>query len=286
MATHRFDTPGSLAIRIRTGSGQITVEATDTQETEVTLEPLRDDELTREVIASARVELVERAGGHELVVELAKKAGFTLDFGGLQFGRGPKVAVGIRCPRGADVEVASSSADLDASGRLGAFSVKTASGYTLVDEVASLSATSVSGEIQARQVAGRAQVNTASGDVRIERALGAVAVNTVSGDVTVHDARGPVTIQTLSGDQSVDGICTGEAKLNSVSGDVRAGVRPGVKLWIDANSVSGDLRSELGVNESASAAGSDPVVPLRVKTLSGDVSILRSSALDPIEAGA
>lgn len=286
MATHRFDTPGSLAIRIRTGSGQITVEATDTQETEVTLEPLRDDELTREAIASARVELVERAGGHELVVELTKKAGFTLDFGGMQFGRGPKVAVGIRCPRGADVEVASSSTDLDTSGLLGAFSVKTASGDTLVDEVESLSATSASGDVQARQVAGRAQVNTASGDVRIERALGPVAVNTVSGDVTVRDARGSVTIQTVSGDQSVDGICTGEAKLNSVSGDVRAGVRPGVKLWIDANSVSGDLHSELGLDESAPAAGSDAVVPLRVKTVSGDVLIQRSNTLAPIEVGA
>lgn len=286
MATHCFDTPGSLAIRIRTGSGQITVEATDTQETEVTLEPLRDDELTREAIASARVELVERAGGHELVVELTKKSGFTLDFGGMQFGRGPKVAVGIRCPRGADVEVASSSADLDASGLLGAFSVKTASGDTLVDEVVSLSATSASGDVQARQVAGRAQVNTASGDVRIERALGPVAVNTVSGDVTVRDARGSVMIQTVSGDQSVDGICTGEAKLNSVSGDVRAGVRPGVKLWIDANSISGDLSSELGVNESAPTSESDSVVPLRVKTISGDVMVVRSNTLDPIQVGA
>lgn len=286
MATHRFDTPGSLAIRIRTGSGQITIEATDSQETEVTLEPLRDDDLTREAIAGARVELVERAGGHELVVELPKKTGFTLDFGAMQFGRGPKVAIGIRCPRGADVEVTSSSADLNASGSLGAFAIKTASGDTLVDEVASLSATSASGDVQARQVAGRAQVNSASGDVRIERVLGAVAVNTVSGDVTVRDARGSVTIQTVSGDQSVDGICTGEAKLNSVSGDVRAGVRPGVKLWIDANSVSGELSSELGVNESAPASESDAVVPLRVKTVSGDVLILRSGALDPIEAGA
>ncbi len=286
MATHRFDTPGSLAIRIRTGGGQITVEATETQQTEVTLEPLRDDDVTREAIASARVELVERSGGHELVVELTKKAGFTLDFGGMQFGRGPKVAVVVRCPHGADVELASSSSDLDTSGRLGALSIKTASGDSRIGEVASLSVTSASGDVEARQVAGRAQVNTASGDVRVERALGVVAVNTVSGDVTVSDARGPVTIQTVSGDQSVEGICTGETKLNSVSGDVRAGVRPGVKLWIDANSVSGDLHSELGLDESAPAGESDAVVPLRVKTVSGDVLIQRSNTLAPIEVGA
>ena len=286
MATHRFDTPGSLAIRIRTGSGQVTVDATESQETEVTLEPLRDDELTREAIAAARVELVERASGHELVVELPKKSGFTLDLGNMQFGRGPKVGIAIRCPHGADVELTSSSADLIASGRLGAFGVKTASGDSIVEEVASLSATSASGDVQARRVNGRAQVNSASGDVRIELVQGPVAVNTVSGDITVRDARGAVTLQSVSGDQSIDGICAGEARLNSVSGDVRAGVRPGVKLYIDANSVSGDLTSELGVNESAPASESDPVVPLRVKTVSGDVMILRSGILDPIEADA
>lgn len=286
MATHRFDTPGSLAIRIRTGGGTVTIDATESPETEVTLEPLRDDDVTREAIAAARVELVERAGGHELVVELPKKSGFTLDFGAMQFGRGPKVAIGIRCPHGADIELTSSSADLDASGRLGTFAVKTASGDSVVDEVASLSVTSASGDAQARRVNGRAQVNTASGDVRIDLVQGPVTVNTVSGDITVRDARGPVTLQSVSGDQSIDGICAGEARLNSVSGDVRAGVRPGVKLYIDANSVSGDLTSELGVNESAPTSENDPVVPLRVKTVSGDVMILRSGILDPIEVDA
>lgn len=284
MATHRFDTPGSLAIRVRTGSGQVTIDAAaESHETEVTLTALRDDDLTREAIAAARVELVERAGGHELVVELPRKTGFTLDFGNMQFGRGPQVAIGIRCPHGADVEVTASSADLSANGRLGAFAVKTASGDTFVDEAASLTATSASGDIEARQVAGRAQANTASGDVRIERALGAVSVNSVSGDVVIRDARGAVTTQTVSGDHMVDGIGAGEARLNSVSGDVRAGVRPGVKLWIDASSVSGELSSELCVGDSAPAAEGD-VVSLRVKTVSGDVAIVRSAALDAIEA--
>lgn len=283
MATHRFDTPGSLSIRVRTGSGLVTVDASGGTETEVTLEPLRDDELTREAIAAARVELVERAGGHELVVELPKKAGFTLDFGNMQFGRGPKVAIGIRCPQGADLELAASSADLQADGALGAVAVKTASGDTSLAEVESLTVASASGDVQARHVGGRAQVNTASGDIRIQRADGSLSVNTVSGDIVVRDARGPVTAQSVSGDQAIDGICAGEAKLNSVSGDVRAGVRPGVKLWIDANSVSGDLRSEFDVEGSASAAEGD-VVPLRVKTVSGDVAIVRSDALERIGA--
>lgn len=284
MATHRFDTPGSLSIRVRTGSGQVTIDAADTTETEVTLRALRDDELTREAIAAARVELVERAGGHEVIVELPKKGGFTLDFGNMQFGRGPKVGIEIRCPRGAVLELSASSADLQATGKLGAVAIKTASGDSSLDEVDGLTVASASGDVQARHVAGRAQLNSASGDVRIERIDGPLSVNTVSGDILVRDARGPVASQSVSGDQIVDGICAGEAKLNSVSGDVRAGVRPGVKLWIDANSVSGDLSSELAVGDSAPAAESDPVVPLRVKTISGDIMIVRSATLEPIEA--
>jgi hypothetical protein len=46
---------------------------------------------------------------------------------------------------------------------------------------------------------------------------------------------------------------------------------------MDAVSVSGDLRSELGTVEEPPAAGEADVVPLHVKTVSGDVSFVRAA---------
>jgi hypothetical protein len=70
--------------------------------------------------------------------------------------------------------------------------------------------------------------------------------------------------------------------LQTVSGDARIGVARGTRVWIDAVSVSGDLDSELGLEDNM-PAGDDvaevtgEVVPLHVKTVSGDVKIVRAA---------
>ena len=51
---------------------------------------------------------------------------------------------------------------------------------------------------------------------------------------------------------------------------------PGLRLWIDATSVSGDMSSELEAAEPPTADG--PIVELRAKTVSGDVQIVRALA--------
>ena len=77
-------------------------------------------------------------------------------------------------------------------------------------------------------------------------------------------------------------IEAGELQLQTVSGDARIGVARGTRVWIDATSVSGDLDSELGLADSApvedeAADESGEVVPLQVKTVSGDVKIVRAA---------
>ena len=67
--THLFATPEAPRLRIRTPSGQISIETAETTETTVELEPLRSDEVTRTAIAQVTVEL----RGNEVVVEVAKQ---------------------------------------------------------------------------------------------------------------------------------------------------------------------------------------------------------------------
>ena len=62
----------------------------------------------------------------------------------------------------------------------------------------------------------------------------------------------------------------------SASGDIEVGVRAGSKLFIDAKSMSGDMRSELEVTDSPSGSNGTNL-ELRAMTMSGDVTIRRAS---------
>ena len=68
--------------------------------------------------------------------------------------------------------------------------------------------------------------------------------------------------------------------VSSVSGDVDVAAVPGLVLWIDAQSVSGTMSSELDVGDAPSEPGGE-AVELRVRTVSGDVRVARSTAAAP-----
>ena len=87
-------------------------------------------------------------------------------------GRGPKVGVRIRCPHGSDLDFRAGSADLDATGALGAVDVKTASGDVSVEDAASLDVDTASGDMRVRDVDGSADFRTASGDASVRRCGG------------------------------------------------------------------------------------------------------------------
>lgn len=269
-----FDTPGKTALKISIGGGEVRLESEETAQTTVEVEALRDDEITREAIAEMTIEVRDRGGFHEVVVEAPKRSGGWLG----ALGRGPKIGVRVRCPNGADVRVATSSADVDANGRFGDVEANTASGDVSFEHASgSFRATGASGDIVVREVGGTCSIKTASGDVRIGRVLGPLSANLVSGDVEVGEAFDDVSIATVSGDQEVGSIRGGEhAKVQSVSGDVRVGIAPGLRLWIDGSSVSGSMRSELEL-EDAPAADEGPVVELKARTVSGDVQIVRAA---------
>lgn len=262
---HRFATPEPPRLRVRVPAGTITVEATDTDETTVELERLRDDDVTREAIERATVE--QRDG--RIVVEIGK-AGWGF------FGRSPQLAVRVRCPHGSSLDCDTASADVAASGRLGDVEVKSASADVFLDHVTgTLSVASASGDVRIDEVDGDGKVSTVSGDARIGAARGELTTTTVSGDVELGEAHRSLTVQSVSGDQRIRSIRSGDIQLKSVSGDVVVGVRMGTRLFIDAGSTSGDVRSELDVGDLPSD-GDGTEASLRVKTVSGDIAVTRT----------
>jgi DUF4097 and DUF4098 domain-containing protein YvlB len=267
-----FDTPGPVALRITSPAGDVVVATWDEARVDVEVEPLRDDEVSREAAGATRIEAKDRAGRHEIVVQVPKREG---RFGFL--GRGPELRILVRCPEGADVELSTHSADLDIRGPVGDVNAKSASGDVLLGDARSLAFTTASGDVSARAIAGALTTKGASGDVDVRSVGGIGTVNTVSGDVRIGPTDETMAVNAVSGDIELDAVGAG-VRISTVSGDVRVAARQGLALWIDAQSVSGTLVSELDVEDGPASEHGAPPVELRIRTVSGDVRIARSHA--------
>ncbi len=269
-----FQTPGSLTLRLRVPAGEVEVETVDGAATQVEIIPLRRDEASEAAVEETRIDLRQSGDGHELRVDVPER-GATGRLGFL-FSRSPEVRVQIRCPREADLLLKSKSADLDARGRFGNVEVETTSGDVEVADVGgSARAQAVSGDVRFGRVDGPAEINTVSGDIAATSVLGTANLNSVSGDIGLREAGSSVNSNSVSGDQRLEAVSEGSVDANSVSGDVYVGVRRGSRVWIDAGSRSGDVTSELEVQD-ARPDGEGPFVELRVQSLSGDIQLVRA----------
>ena len=269
---HAFDTPDKTRLRVKNAAGLISVDPSESGRTTVELEALRDDDASREAIERATVEL----NGNEVLVEIGGN-GFGVGPAWISFGRTPQVGVRIRCPEGADLDCTTASADIAAKGRLGVVEVKSASGDVAVEHVAGLRVQSASGDVRAATVDGEARLQTVSGDVRLGTVTGPVSATLVSGDFAIETAGTDLSAKTVSGDQRIGAVREGQIKLQSVSGDVRVGVRAGTRIQLDVNSTSGDVSSELDVKDRPSETPSGSEARLVAKTVSGDVEITRAA---------
>lgn len=270
---HSFDAPGRAVVRVEIPAGVLSVEMWSEPRVEVEVAPARGDERSAAAAVETRVSAAERGDRQEVSVRAPKRESGLL---GIAWGRGPELAVTVRCPEGSDVDLDSQSADLEGRGRLGVVSVRSASGDVTLEDAAAVSHTTASGDLTAGVVADALTVKSASGDVDVRAVGGATSLNTVSGDVRIGSTGGTAAVRTVSGDVELEAVGAGVV-VGSVSGDVEVAAVPGLVLWIDAQSVSGTMTSELDVGDEPAEPGQAPV-ELRVRTVSGDVRVARSAA--------
>ena len=264
---HAFETPGPVLLRISTEVGTVRIDAGGSASgVEVDIQPMRDNSASREAAEQTTVELVARGDRYEVAIESPKRW--------LSFGRGASIAIRVTCPEGAELEVATATADVETRGSLAAVGAKTATGDLRFDVVfGDVSVNSASGDIAIREIGGAGKVKSASGDVSVGLGRGALSVNSASGDVRVDRALASVSVATASGDIEVGAVEADKIRLQSVSGDVRVGVREGLRVWIDASSVSGTISSDLPAEDGAPTGGT-AALEIHARTVSGDVGIV------------
>jgi len=252
MLERSFHTPLPLELEVGIPSGDIEVETTEGEESNITVDG--DDRLLEEVEI--------RHDGNRLVVAYRGKGKFGFSLSPLSLVFGSELRVRASVPHGAEVKVKTASADTRLDGHFGAVGVN-----------------SVSGDLRVRgDIAGNASVKTVSGDADLDHIDGDMSAHTVSGDLRIGPVTGSAETKTVSGDIRFQSVTAGDVRFTSVSGDVEIGIAHGSAVDVDAGSTSGDLSSEVPLgSEPVQGEGEPaPTVVLRGRTVSGDVKVFRA----------
>jgi DUF4097 and DUF4098 domain-containing protein YvlB len=280
-----FATPGHVLVNVENDVGLVVITGVEGSTTSVSLEaaPAGAEELLQRAVVEC-----QKAGDRDVVRVRIPHAH------GMKFVRRNGVTVRIDMPSGGDVDVKTASADVELNGTVGGVSVKSASGDVTADYASGdVHIATASGDLSVEGVGGNLRMHTASGDARAVKVAGGVAVTNRSGDIEVgsagdgadiRTASGDIRVGELAGDSSVAGVSgdvrvlsfeSGHLQIRAVSGDISVGIPHGTSFRVDAESLSGSVRSEIPLDDSA-PSGDGPRVSVVARTVSGDFLVERA----------
>jgi DUF4097 and DUF4098 domain-containing protein YvlB len=278
-----FATPGPISATIDIVAGDVRIVAGDREETVVDVRP--------------------RDGSRDLDVKTADQTRVTFADGKLTV-RSPKplqvyfssrstaVDVTIELPAGSDVRGTTAQGELACEGRLGDCRFRTYDGDISLHEAGKVWLTTLngrivadrvngdayvtgSGEVQVTAVGGAAYVKNLNGPSWIGQAGGEVHVNSANGDITIDRVGSQVVARTAYGSVRLGEVAGGSAVLQTASGDIDVGIRPGTAAWLDVKSSSGRLTNELDATPAPQEA--ENTAQIRARTWDGDIVIRRAA---------
>ncbi|MBA3523184.1 MAG: DUF4097 family beta strand repeat protein [Geodermatophilaceae bacterium] len=268
--THTFPTSEPLLLNVRNPTGDVKIIAAEVTETTVEISPRGGS--GQDATDETRVELSGDA--RRLDIEVPERR-FSLG--------NSKLSITVTLPAGSTVAAHTATADVACRGSLDGLEANTASGDVSVEQLSGDAIVhSASGNLTIGSAAGSVDAKTASGNIRVATVGGHCHASSASGDITVGDCGGEFTARTASGDVRLDQAGHGSLQVNTMSGDVRVGVRRGARVWLDISTMSGRTRSDLDHDDSleASSGGAqdEDVLSVGIRTMSGDVTLCRSAS--------
>jgi|GEM_PF-1561988 len=232
-----------------------------------------------------------------------------------QFNRGMRVDYAVTAPHNTQCQLDARSGRIEVTRVAGPVRVQQKSGRTSIRSVSSdiqvvtrsgavdleeiggsVVVQAASGRIMVRGAGGDVSIQSASGGVRVEQVAGSLSVESASGRVEAVEISGPARLQAASGRVSLAGAASraelhsvsgavkfqgpvrGDLDVRSTSGSVHLDVDPAHPFFIDAETQSGALRSDLEAR-SGDAPPREGAPRVKVRTLSGSIRIGRA---DPV----
>lgn len=255
-----FPAHGPIEAEIRNDAGSVQVIAAETTEISYRVHPA-DGRDSEEAAGRTTVEFDD----NRLVIRTPR----------WRFGRSYELDITVTLPTGSSVEVHTASAEASCRGTFDRLTIETASGSIDAERVTGdARLKTASGSVEVDAVGGRADLRSASGELSAGRIAHGKA-ETASGDIALGQVDGEITGGTASGSIRI-GSLSGPASLNAVSGDIRIGLCAGVGARLNMSSLTGDVRSELLVDDQRPAQG-EPI-DITARTVSGDITIHSAAA--------
>jgi Putative adhesin len=269
MPTHTFPLQGPINLQVRIGHGSVTVDTQDDlAEASVRLE-------AGEHGADALEQTTAELNGNTLTVNSPRQGGiFDLPvFAGRRSTHG--VDVHIVIPSGTAVKISTFTAPIEVVGRVGGADIAFGSGEASLREVdGDLRLRFGSGQARAIQVNGSVTVRSGHGDAQFGEIGGALTSGSGGGNLRVRVARGPIRSRCGSGTVQVDEV-HGDVDVASGSGALALGLPSGVTARLDVHTGSGQVRSELPIEDKPTST--KHAITLRARTGSGDVRLFRAA---------
>ncbi|MGW4400484.1 DUF4097 family beta strand repeat-containing protein [Amycolatopsis nivea] len=180
--------------------------------------------------------------------------------------RNVPVAVTVHAPAGSHLEVRAGSADVTVTGAAGRADILTGSGEVSLERAdGAATIRTGTGAVKLGPTLAGLQLRSGSGSVEAASIAGPATLGTGTGNVWLGAVEGDVMARTGSGDLSVADAASGSLELITGSGEVRVGIRSGVRAEVELASAAGRVSSELDVSDTPP----EDAVALKVRARTG-----------------
>ena len=268
MTTQTFPLTGPINLKVRLGHGSLTVTtADDLAEATVSLTP-------REATSDIAERIAVAMNGPTLEVTLPRKGGLADLIGKWRHER-DGVDAEITVPSGTALDLTTYTADIAVHGRSGGADVTTGSGAIALGHV--------DGDLRLRDGHSTARVDRVTGSAVVQSGAGSVSFGEVggrvqagfgSGDIVIGTARGSVRSRSGSGNARFDAVY-GDVDFASGAGQVSIGLPAGVAARLDVQTGTGDVVSDLPIEDHRTGTGTS--ITVRARIGSGDVRLFRAA---------
>ncbi|MFE9427009.1 DUF4097 domain-containing protein [Kitasatospora sp. NPDC006697] len=279
-----YTTPGPITADIHVEVGNTTVHATDRTDTVVQIRPTTPDD--KDDLRSVQETKVEFTDGR-LTIKTPRARGL--------FSPKGSVVVEVSMPQGSQLTASVELGSLNSKGLLSNCEVRSSAGDIRIDEARTVRLKTSSGDISLERASGNAEISTGSGEVRVHEIAGNAEiknsngytwVNEIAGDLevkvsngntTVGRAQNSVVVKSAHGNVKIGEVARGTVDLQTKSGSIEVGIREGSSAWLDVNSQTGKVYSDLGATEGP-VEGTE-TVKVHGRTGFGDIVIQRTQSV-------
>ncbi len=292
--TREYETPERAVLHVEARSGSVSVDSHAKQQ--IRVEAIIHVWSDHEAEADDAAQLVERAMAQDEQQRVIIRApGLPQSEGWSFWGkRGARVEYNITVPvhtavralsRSGRVSVAHIEGRVHAesgSGRMtlediiGDVAIVSRSGNISVSNVKGLlTAEARSGRIEARDITGKAALQSRSGTIDIRNVSGDLEARAHTGTISIEGAHGSVYARAHTGSVRYSGLIEGDISLSAHTGSVLMAVDPAQPFFLDAESETGTVRSELPPRRGQATQPPARGPKVRLRTNTGSIRITR-----------